>query len=97
MGARSDGIGSKPKTFISSTCGMLLLLAMTKECGGVIGLPRGFWKMMNLVFRVEMRKPRVESQEWILCSAACRMWRARFALLERRWMLRSSEFEEVTE
>jgi len=57
----------------------------------VIGLLRYFWKMMNCVFRVEIRKPRVESQEWILCSAACRMRRARFGLLERRWMLRSSE------
>jgi len=59
---------NKPKTSSCSTCGMLLL-AITKGCEGLIGLLSGFWKMMNTVFRVEMRKPRVESQEWILCSA----------------------------
>jgi len=69
----------------------MLSLAMTKGCGKVIGLLRGFWRMINFVFRVEIRKPRVESQEWMLCSAACRMRRARFELLERRWMLSSLE------
>jgi len=53
---------SEPKTLIFSTDG-ILLLAMTKGCGRVICLLRGFWRIMNFVFRVEMRKPRVESQE----------------------------------
>jgi len=69
----------------------MLLSAMTIGCGRVIDLLHGFWKMMNFVSRVEMRKPRMESHEWILCSAACWMRRARFGLLERRWMLKSSE------
>jgi len=55
---------NKPKTLIRSTCGMLLL-AITRGCGRVIGLLRGFWKIINFVFRVKMGKPWEESQEWI--------------------------------
>jgi len=42
-------------------------------------------------YRVEMRKYRMENQEWIFSSAARRIRRAWFGLLERRWMLRSSQ------
>jgi len=43
----------------------MLLLAITRGCGRVIGLLRGFWKIINFVFRVKMGKPWEESQEWI--------------------------------
>jgi len=75
---------SIPKTFISSTCG-ILLLAMTKRLWDSYWFATWLLEDNEFVFRVKMRKPHMESQEWILGSAACRMRRARFGWLERRW------------
>ena len=67
-----------------------MLLRMTGGCGKIIGLPRGFRKMMNFVFSVMMRKPQAESKECILSSVVCK----RRGCLSHR---KREQFERVVE